>query len=116
MKPSPLQQSLGAELERLLAAAGVEVARRDKKVRFDPEDEESEASLEHTVIYSFAVGGERFEVWAYQTAAGVMEPGDDWWPFDRQDFDDEATLVRAVLDHVRDILEEHEPDLPTSSG
>ena len=107
-----LQVELRDRVTALLEAAGVVPTVKEKR-EVRPEGDPFETSptpaaetVERVVVVQFEVGGARFEVWAYGDAAGVVEPGDDWWPFDADDFEGEAELVDAVCAHVRDILVE----------
>lgn len=111
---SALQTRVRDRVVALLEGAGVEAGVREKRETRSTEDPfESEVAapaaareVERVLVIRFSLGDARFEVWAYADSAGVMEPGEDWWPFDRDDFDEDDELVEAVCAHVRDILEE----------
>jgi hypothetical protein len=99
----------------MLEGAGVEASVREKREPRQAEDPfevegdapaHAEQQVDSVVVIRFDIGDARFEVWVYADAAGVVEPGDDWWPFDRDDFDEPSDLVAAVCAHVRDVLDE----------
>ena len=111
---TPLQVEMRDRVVALLEAAGVEPSVKEKREErpegdpFEVGPAPAAGAVERVVVVRFEVGRARFEVWAYADAAGVVEPGDDWWPFDAEDFDTRGALVEAVCAHVRDVLEEHD--------
>lgn len=102
MQLTPFQVSLRDRVLDLLGRAGVTVAVREKRARG-----EEDAPPELSVLVTFEIERVEYEVWLYAAAAGVLEGGDDWWPFDAEDFDGEDALAAEVLAHLSDVLEEH---------
>jgi hypothetical protein len=106
MDLTSLQARLQQELVRRLDAAGID-KRIKQKVQRLPGDDDEEDEHERALVVGFVLGDQDYEVWLYPDEAGVLEPGDDWWPFDLDGYESEDDLTAAVLEHIDDILSEH---------
>lgn len=60
--------------------------------------------VQMSLSIKFKLEGDPFEVWIYPDGAGVLEPGDDWWPFDCGDFESPGALADAVIDHLLNLF------------
>jgi hypothetical protein len=99
-----LQATLRERVVALLAGAGLEPVVKEKVETV--EDPETGPSVERNLCVEFALGLDDFELWLYADSAGVLEPPDDWWPFDAADFESAAELAAAVVEHLEDLLDE----------
>ncbi len=102
---SSFQRQLRDQVLSFLQQAGVSGVKTKEKVTCL--DEEEPDQLEHSVVVKFVLDGKRCELWIYEDEAGISEPGDEWWSFDRDDFQDGGELTDAVMAHLADLLAEH---------
>jgi hypothetical protein len=102
------QTVLREQVLGLLREAGITDAKVSKKLTRFEEDEPGDTAdhVEVSLVVRFSTSGGAYEVWIYPEEAGILEPGDDWWPFDRGDFTSPAELSRAVVEHLRDLVAE----------
>ncbi len=117
-QPNAWQAALRDRILELLASyhvVGVKVS--SKLARFDEDDDEPAGAAasastgpELSLVIKLEIEGDPIEVWIYPDAAGVLEPGDDWWPFDRPDFASSKALADALVAHLRDIFAGDEPE------
>jgi hypothetical protein len=111
MDLSPFQIELRDRVEAVLRQARIESKVKLKVTRFEGEDDDA-GGVERSLVFKFRIGSLAYEVWIYEDAAGIVEPGDEWWPFDLDDFATSAAAAEALVSHLRKITDDEERAAP----
>jgi len=121
-EPNAWQTSLRDEVLELLEGLGVtDIKVTTKVTRFDedeprggPAGEAAAAAAtgagplgetELSIVLRFGIEGDAFEVWVYEDEVGVLEPGDEWWLFDADEFASKQAIAAGVGAHLRSLFE-----------